>query len=121
MPDVIRLSDRLSIGGQPNASDLAGLKRDGFHAVVNLRTDGEENQPLSPEAEGEAVRAEGLDYLHIPVSGSSMTPEQADEFVKAVSEMQSPVYVHCHRGTRAGVFALIALARDAGWSGDEAL
>jgi protein tyrosine phosphatase (PTP) superfamily phosphohydrolase (DUF442 family) len=39
MFETVRISDRLSVGGQPSEGDLDRLAERGFRAVINLRTD----------------------------------------------------------------------------------
>jgi len=121
MNDTITISNELTVGGQPSAGDLEQLHRDGFKSIVNLRTEGEDDQALSPADEGEKARAAGLTYLHLPVSGANMRPEQVDEFRRELSALPKPVFVHCHKGKRAGAFTMMHLAVTAGQSGDETL
>lgn len=118
----IKLSDGLSVDtGQPTREELGRLAQEGFKTVVNLRTAGEQNQPLSPEAEGEVARKAGLDYLHIPVASTDPRPEQVDQFREKLSELPGPVLVHCASGKRSGAFAMLQLATQEGLSGKEAL
>lgn len=118
----IKLSDGLSVDtGQPTREELGRLAQEGFKTVVNLRTAGEQNQPLSPEAEGEVARKAGLDYLHIPVASTDPRPEQVDQFREKLSELPGPVLVHCASGKRSGAFAMLQLATQEGLSGEEAL
>lgn len=63
MNDCIQLNDRLTVGAQPSVSQLERLREEGFRAIVNLRTEGEEDQPMSPEEERCRVEAAGLYYL----------------------------------------------------------
>lgn len=122
MAHRIRINDGLSVDtGQPTRDELDRLAQEGFKTVVNLRTAGEQNQPLSPEAEGEVARKAGLDYLHIPVASTDPRPEQVDQFSKKLSELPGPVLVHCASGKRSGAFAILQLANQEGLSGEEAL
>lgn len=122
MAHRIRINDDLSVDtGQPTRDDLERLAQEGFKTVVNLRTAGEQNQPLSPEAEGEVIRKAGLDYLHIPVASTDPQPEQVDQFREKLAELPGPVLVHCASGRRSGAFAVIQLASQEGLSGEEAL
>ena len=57
----------ITIGDQPAAADLEQLKQEGYKGVVNLRNDGEPDQPLSTSEEGNQVRALGMKYLHYGV------------------------------------------------------
>jgi len=103
-----KISDRIAVGGQPTEDDLKLLKVEGYEAVINLRRDGEQNQPLDPAQEGEAAEATGLKYFHIPVNSSDPKREQVEALKKALSQVKGPVYVHCQGGGRACTMALLA-------------
>ncbi|MFQ6020072.1 MAG: beta-lactamase hydrolase domain-containing protein, partial [Dehalococcoidia bacterium] len=121
MENRIRIDDQLTIGAQPTEEQLKHLAKEGFRSVVNLRMPGEEEQPLSPEEEGEKVRALEIEYLHIPVSKKAMQPEQVDSFRQEIRRLPEPVFVHCHLGKRAGALAMMHTACEAGISGDQTL
>jgi uncharacterized protein (TIGR01244 family) len=116
------ISPSLAIGDQPTEADLEALKREGYVGVVNLRQDGEPEQPLSTAAEGERVRALGMDYLHYGVGGVPLT----EAGVGAVCDFldrhaTGKVLVHCRKGPRAAALVLLQRARAEGWSPAEAL
>ncbi len=68
------VTDTITIGDQPDEGDLRALKKEGYVGVVNLRNDGEPEQPLGTTAEGDVVRALGLDYLHVGVGAAPAEP-----------------------------------------------
>jgi uncharacterized protein (TIGR01244 family) len=112
----------ITVADQPTAGDLAALKAQGYAAVVNLRHDGEPEQPLSTADEGTQVRAMGMDYLHYGVGGGPLT----DEGVAAVCDLLTQhaggnVLVHCRKGARAAALVLIHEARKNGWTAETAL
>lgn len=122
MAHRIKINGGLSVDtGQPTREELGRLPQEGFKTVVNLRTAGEPNQPLSPEAEGEAVRQAGLNYVHIPVASTDPRPEQVDQFREKLSGVPGPVLIHCASGKRSGAFAILQVADQEGLSGEEAL
>jgi uncharacterized protein (TIGR01244 family) len=121
MHERMRINEQITAGRQPTAEELKELAREGFRSVVNLRTWPEEDQPLSPEAEGAQVRDLGLEYLHLPVSTNDLRPEQVDQFRQMLPQLPKPVYVHCHTGKRAGALVMMHMATEQGWSGQEAL
>lgn len=107
---------RITIADQPTEADLRALKADGYVGVINLRNDGEPDQPVSTAQEGAIVRAEGLDYLHHAVGSVPLTASG----VAAVSQflgdhVQGKVLVHCRKGPRAVALVLLHLALTEGW------
>jgi protein tyrosine phosphatase (PTP) superfamily phosphohydrolase (DUF442 family) len=63
------VSPRISVAdAQPSRAAFATLAEEGYAAVVNLREEGEADERMSPAEEGEAVRACGMTYLHLPFS-----------------------------------------------------
>lgn len=121
MEKAMKINDQVTVGAQPSEDQLQQLGKQGFKSVVNFRTDGEEEQPLSPQAEGEKVKAAGMEYLHIPVSMKSMGPEQVDQFRKKFPDLPKPVYAHCKSGKRAGAIVMMNMAVEQGMSGDQTL
>lgn len=119
MKEPIKVNAKVSAGGQPSEEDIAALKASGVRKVINLRRPGEQNQPLDPAAEGEAVKRAGLDYLHIPVDPKNLDPSSAAAVAKAIEESDGPVYVHCAAGGRAVTHALLADAKAQGSSADK--
>ena len=64
------VTPEIAIGDQPTEADLAELKQQGYSGIINLRNDGEPDQPLSTGKEGEKARALGLEYLHYGVGAA---------------------------------------------------
>lgn len=120
MHDYIRIDNHCAVGkGHPDAEALTELRDQGFRAVVNLRTQDEQNQPLSPEQEGDTVRRLGMDYLHIPVSPQALAPELVDRFCEQVAHLPKPVYIHCASGKRSGAFTMMDRGVEQNLSGQE--
>lgn len=121
MVQCMQINEQVTVGGQPSEDDLKQFAGDGFKTVVNLRTEGEEDQPLSPAAEAEKVRELGMEYVHFPVSKDEMSPELEDEFRERLPTFARPVFVHCGSGKRAGAFVVMDKAIQEGWSGEDTL
>jgi len=121
MEKQMQINEQMTVGPQPSENDLQQLKEQGFQAVVNFRTAGEEEQPLSPDEEGEKVRGLGLEYLHIPVSMKEMKTEQVDRFREELDRLPKPIYAHCRSGKRAGAFAMMHVASEQEMSGEATL
>lgn len=121
MKNRMTISDEYTNGAQPTEQELRQLAEEGFGSVVNLRTDGEEEQPLSPDEEGRLVRELGMEYLHIPVSTRDMREEQVDQFRQKFPNLPRPVFGHCRTGKRSGAFVMMHTAVENGWTGEETL
>lgn len=121
MDDQIRMSDNITIGPQPSEKDLNDLKQSGFKSIVNFRTAGEEEQPISPAQEGEKVSDLGLRYLNVPVSMQEMRPELVDEFREQLKGLPKPLFAHCKTGKRAGAMVMMDLAVEQGLSGQQTI
>lgn len=121
MPHTLKINEQITVGPQPSESELKELKDIGFKTVANFRTEEEDDQPISPQEEGEKVQGLGLSYLHIPVSMKEMKPEQVDRFREEYEKLPKPIYGHCQTGKRAGAFAMMQLACEQGLSGDETI
>lgn len=117
------ITDRITIADQPTATDLAELKKEGYVGVVNLRNDGEPEQPLSVDAEGGRVQALDMAYLHYGVGSAPLSADGVEgvcDFIDRLTE-EGKVLVHCRKGGRAAALVLIQQARGQGWKPEEAL
>lgn len=113
---------KITIGDQPTEADLIQLKQEGYTGVVNLRNDGEPDQPLSTADEGQKVRALGMDYLHHGVGSAPLTVQGVTavcNFIDQHSQGTGKVLVHCRRGPRAVALLLLQQARDQKWTNAE--
>ncbi len=121
--DVRPITPTIAIAGQPTEADLSGLKAAGYTGVVNLRNDGEPEQPLGTAAEGAVVVASGLEYIHSGVGGAPLSPTA----VSAISDFidqhakAGKVLVHCKAGGRAAAMVLLQQARAHGWPASEVI
>lgn len=121
MADKMKINDQVTVGPQPSEEEINQLNQQGFKTVVNFRTVGEDEQPLSPDAEGGKVKAAGMEYLHIPVSMKSMGPELVDQFRSKYPNLPKPVFAHCKSGKRAGAMVMMHMAVQEGMSGEQTL
>ncbi len=115
------ITPTIVIADQPTETDLAALKGEGYVGVVNLRNDGEPEQPIGTAAEGEKVRAAGLDYVHMGVGAAPMSVSGVESVCKFLDDhADGKVLVHCRKGGRAAAIVLIHQAQKHGWSPAEA-
>jgi uncharacterized protein (TIGR01244 family) len=98
---AVKVTDRLSIGPQPNLGDFSDLRAQGFAAVVNNRPDGEErSQPTSDDASIEAETV-GLTYVRQPVTLGRITESDVRKFQQENAKLEGPVFARCKSGTRS--------------------
>jgi uncharacterized protein (TIGR01244 family) len=107
------------VGDQPTEADLNQLKQEGYTGVVNLRNDGEPEQPIGTAEEGSKVRALGMDYLHYGVGTTPLTVQGVTavcDFIDEHSQGTEKVLVHCRKGGRAVALLLLQQARAQKWT-----
>jgi uncharacterized protein (TIGR01244 family) len=112
----------ITIGDQPTEDDLKELKQEGYVGVVNLRNDGEPEQPMSTAEEGKKARALGMAYLHYGVGAAPLSqPGVAAvcDFLDQHAQGSNKVLLHCRRGGRAIALLLLQQARAQKWSAGE--
>ncbi len=110
-----RVDATVGCGGATAPEAMAGLKREGFAAVINLRQASEPGADV--EAGKAAAEAAGLTYIHLPFNGGSPDPAVADAFLAAVSApANQPVYVHCASANRVGALWMIKRVLQDGWA-----
>jgi uncharacterized protein (TIGR01244 family) len=116
------ITHEITVADQPTEADLRSLKDEGYVGVVNLRNDGEPEQPMSTAEEGEKVRALGMDYLHYGVGSAPLSEQGVASVCDFLDQhARGKVLVHCRKGGRAAALVLLHQAKTQGWGPDEAL
>ncbi len=97
-------ADGITAAGQPNEMGLKALANDGFTAVIDLRTAGED-RGLDEER---IVKELGMDYVSLPIAGrGAINFENARKLDEILGGYDKPVLVHCGSSNRVG--AVLAL------------
>ena len=118
----------VSTAGQPDEAGFKVFADNGYVAVIDLRTEGE-NRGLGEPA---VVQALGMDYINFPIGRDGITFENAKTLEGIMVRYDQPVLVHCGSANRVGaLFALneyresedsekaLAAGREAGMTGTE--
>ncbi len=121
MKPPVKIAADVGVTDQPTEAELKALSGQGYRSVINLRREGEANQPMSPAEEGEKARAAGLGYGHVPVNSATLSDKEVQEFGKLMDSLPGPVLVHCAAGQRAAALAIVHLAKKDGRTAEEAL
>ncbi|WP_425259063.1 protein tyrosine phosphatase family protein [Rubrivivax sp. RP6-9] len=98
-PNVVSISPLLVTSGQPSPQALAGLAKDGFHAVIYLAPS---TVPNAVKDEPELLAKQGIEFIHIPVPFGSPDESHFLAVSAALTRLQSKkVLVHCEVNMRA--------------------
>ena len=101
-----QLETTIACGGATSPAAIPELGKMGFRSIINLRLASEEGAQV--EAEGAAVKAAGMNYVHLPFNIQTPDPKLVDDFIAAVTlPANQPAYVHCAAGGRAAAMWLI--------------
>jgi uncharacterized protein (TIGR01244 family) len=115
-----QLESTIACGGSTKPEAIREIRNMGFKSVINLRLATEEGAMV--EEEGAAVRAAGMNYVHLPFNAQSPDPHLIDDFIAAVTKpANTPAYVHCAAGGRAAALWMIKRVKADGWTVDRAL
>ncbi|MDJ0794027.1 MAG: sulfur transferase domain-containing protein [Woeseiaceae bacterium] len=95
--------DGLSTAGQPDEAGFKVFAENGYVAVIDLRTEGED-RGLDETA---VVEELGMEYVALPIGRGDITFEKAAELRRVLDQYDEPVLLHCGSSNRVG--ALLAL------------
>ena len=104
----VKITDRLTVAGQPDPQAFRDIAARGFSTLVNLRPDDEEPGQPGNAAERTAAAGARMAYGFVPVTGSTISRADVEAFRGLMQHSDGPVYAHCKGGTRA--LTLYALA-----------
>jgi len=104
-PNVVVIDAKLVTSGQPSATALAGLKAEGFEAVVYL----------APSSVSDAVKDEpaillsqGIEFVHVPIPFGAPTDAQFEAVSAALARLRDKkVLVHCQVNMRASTMVFL--------------
>lgn len=109
-----RIDAVFACAGATDAAAFPALAGDGFRAVINLRTTGEEGANI--DGSRAAATAAGLRFVHIPFDGAAPDPAVLDRFLAAVADpANQPAYIHCASANRASAAWLVKRVMLDGW------
>ena len=120
--DRQRYSDGVFLGKSPTIRDIEMLARKaGFRALLNLNTEGEPAQILSPNVEATWAHTFEMQHERVSIDLLASRSEVVDKFLETMREIAKPVYVHSLLGRRAAALMTIHMALERRISGNEAL
>src|SRR5882672_7380816 len=115
-----QIESTIACGGSTTPGAIQEIKKMGFKSVINLRLASEDGAQV--EAEGAAVKAVGMNYVHLPFDMQTPDPKLIDNFIAAVTlPANQPAYVHCAAGGRAAALWMVKRVLADGWDESRAL
>ena len=105
------LDDTIMVAPQIGIDAVAEAKALGVRLIINNRPEGESDDQVPGDAIEAAARAEGLDYVAIPISHAGFSEPQVAAMRAALDGATGPVLAYCRSGTRSTL--LWALAQSA--------
>jgi uncharacterized protein (TIGR01244 family) len=110
----------VACAGAVTPAAVAGIKKMGFGSIINLRLASEPGADI--DAEAAAAKAAGINFVHLPLSGTAPDAAVADRFLKVITEPgNQPAFIHCASGNRAAAMWLIKRVLIDKWDNDRAL
>ena len=96
-----KISDDFAVTGQITPEQIKAVSAAGYKSILCARPDNEESGQPSFEEVARAAEAEGLQIVHIPVSGM-LGEGQIIRLHQAWETMPKPMLGYCRSGARAG-------------------
>lgn len=111
LPNPVRVHEKVISGGLPEGdAAFAELKELGIQTVISV--DG-----AKPDVE--MAKKYGMRYVHLPHGYDGVPEERAKELAKAVRDLPSPIYIHCHHGKHRSPAATAVACVGAGLIGHD--
>ena len=100
----VYLTPDFAVCEAPTPSDIEAAAAMGFRSLLNNRPNGEEAGQITSKDEGQAARALGLAYAHVPATKLDLfSPAVAAAESMALKKLQRPILAHCKSGQRSAV------------------
>ncbi|WP_291391309.1 TIGR01244 family sulfur transferase [Devosia sp.] len=99
--NIRKIDDNFSVTGQITPEQVKDISDAGYKGIICARPDNEEGGQPSFDAVARAAEAEGIQIVHIPVSGM-LGEGQINRFHDAWEQMPKPILGYCRSGARAG-------------------
>ena len=110
-----RVDATVGCGGATDPTAMAGLKKEGYVSVINLRLATEEGANV--DAARAAAQSAGLKYIHLPFNAAMPDTKVVSDFLGAVADKSNqPVFIHCGSANRVGAMWMIKRALQDGWT-----
>jgi protein tyrosine phosphatase (PTP) superfamily phosphohydrolase (DUF442 family) len=104
-PNVVVVTPNLVTAGQPDRESLLKLKAEGYAAVISLAPG---NTADAVTDEGEILKAQGIEYVHVPIPWQSPETSHLEATAAALNRYKGrKVLVHCQMNMRASAVTFL--------------
>ena len=119
IPSYRQAAPDIATSGQPREDQLPLIAAAGYEVVVNLALHDDPRYALKDEAS--AVRALGMEYVHIPVQFDAPTTSDLTSFFDAMEYAKGRrVWIHCAANMRVTAFLGLYWQLREGWPEERA-
>lgn len=116
MENVKKINEQLTVAGQVTIEQLQQAGKEGYKAVLNLRSPDEQGFMQDEQQQAEVA---GLEYVNIPVKPDGMTDELTNRVLEQIDQLPKPVLIHCASSMRAGAMAFMNVATRQGMTAEQ--
>lgn len=114
-----KIGTTIACAGATTPAAVANVKALGYNSVINLRQASEAGADV--EAEAQAAKAAGINYVWLPFNTASPDPAIVEQFIAAVTApANQPSFVHCASANRASALWMIKRMLVDGWDAEQA-
>jgi uncharacterized protein (TIGR01244 family) len=106
------LTEMIMVAPQIDVAAVAEAKVQGVKLIINNRPEGESDDQTPGAVIEAAARAEGMDYIAIPVTHSGFSQPQVDAMASALEGAEGSVLAYCRSGTRSCLLWALAEAKE---------
>ncbi len=110
--DQLARDGRVLFSRQPTPDDLRAFADAGIGTIINTRTQAEMDKLDFDERA--LVESLGMEYVHIPMSGSQLSYGLAAQLTNALEAHPGTVLMHCRSGSRANALYAVHLSEQPG-------
>lgn len=113
-----QISQGLATGGQPDTGELVAVCQAGYEVVINL---GLHEAPYALPDEARLVRAQGVEYHHLPVDFQQPAVSDFFSFLDLMRRLKGrKCFIHCAANKRVSCFMALYRIIELGWTRHDA-
>ncbi|WP_406649090.1 TIGR01244 family sulfur transferase [Aliisedimentitalea scapharcae] len=112
--DARSITPRYFVSPQISAEDIPAIVDAGFTRIICNRPDAEVPPSHQANAIRAAAEAAGLEFLDLPLTHQTMTPENVAKQLDLIQSCEGQVLAYCASGTRCSVIWALGHAAELG-------